>query len=214
MPMRSKTLVPATLALVAAGGCSVFGIRTFEQARFEVVSDEDGVEIRRYPELVVVQTTVPLEALSGDPERTAFRRLFAYLQGANTGSRQVAMTAPVLIEEDGREVAMTAPVLEESDGESMTMAFVLPSEFTAETAPRPTDSDVRLEVLPARRVAALTYSGSRSTKAFELRAEELLEWLDEEGLEAASEPRYAGYDPPFTLPFLRRHEVWVDLAEE
>ncbi len=129
--------------------------RHTDRVPYEPMETVDGVELRRYPRTVLVETT------AGDTG-TAFGRLFRYLSGANdggegvaTGGTAVAMTAPVrTLLGEGATVAMTAPVRTDRGGGPVTMAFYLPASYTRETAPVPTDPAVRLVVEPARTVAA------------------------------------------------------------
>jgi hypothetical protein len=44
-----------------------------------------------------------------------------------------------------------------------------------------------------------------------VRTSNLRDWLNRRGYEAISESRLAGYDPPWTLPFLRRNEIHIDI---
>lgn len=207
-----RSVVATTIALTTCG-CSVFGIRTTEEPEYTILTEDDDFEVREYASYVVAETTT--QGDYDDAETSAFYRLFDYISGENEGERSLAMTAPVLQEAaEGEELAMTAPVLiEESSAEksSWTMAFVLPADVTIDTAPIPTNPDVRLREVPAQRVATIRYGGLRSEEKIERYSQQLLEWIEEQGLRPTSEPRYAGYDPPFTIPFLRRNEVQVDV---
>ena len=89
------------------------------------------------------------------------------------------------------------------------MSFVLPAEYTLDSAPRPTDALVELTLASPRRLAILRYSGSFTESAARDCEAELLAWVAERGLEVVGEPLFAGFDPPWTLPPLRRNEVWV-----
>lgn len=212
--------VVASVMLLSGFGCSVFGIRTTPEPAYTVVEGDGSFELRDYDDLLVAQTKVA--ASYDDASSTAFRRLFRYISGANSTAKDVAMTAPVLQEQEpapkeqepsSSEIAMTAPVLQQETGEGgWTMAFVLPDSYTLATAPQPSDPEVVLGVLPGRRVAVLRYSGSLSEERMEQRTAELREWIATKGLQPLSEPRSAGYDPPWTLPFLRRNEVLIDVA--
>ena len=210
-PPRALTGAASTLALLLSSGCSVLGIRTAEEAPYEVLEKQGAFEIRRYPELVVVETVVGDERSRGGSEETAFFRLFDYIRGANAGQQKIDMTAPVLIEAEGRSIARTVPVVSEETEEGMRMSFVLPADLDLGSAPAPEDSRLTVRRLEGARIASLRYSGSRSEEAFERRVSELRRWLTERGIEPSSQPRYAGYDPPFTIPFFRRHEVWIEL---
>ena len=217
MPRRLPRPASQALLALAAGllttSCSMVGIRTVEEAPYDVVSQEGAFEIREYHPIVVAETTV--EADYDEAGNKAFRRLFRYISGKNETRTSIAMTAPVLADPGattkGESIAMTAPVLGEQAGESWRYAFVLPADYTLETAPTPASPDVRLAEVPRRTVAVLRYSGSRDEESMREKTEALREWIVSKGIEPTSAPRSAGYDPPWTLPFLRRNEVMFDV---
>ena len=111
------------------------------------------------------------------------------------------MTAPVAQERrpgtrDGMKIAMTAPVAQQKTGEGWTVAFIMPSEHTMATLPTPNDPRVTLREVPARRVAAVTFSGTWGAERFDAVAKELLGKLDAAGFVPAGPPVYARYNPP------------------
>lgn len=57
------------------------------------------------------------------------------------------------------------------------------------------------------RIAALRYTGMTTAKIIDEKARELKSWLKDNGIPALGEPWSARYDPPWTIPFLRRNEV-------
>lgn len=182
---------------------SVVGIRaTYEQPRYAVVERLDrGVEIRAYEARVAVET-----AARGQQDGEAFGRLFRYITGANAGRDRIAMTAPV--ETGGRLIAMTIPV---EQGAAGTMRFYLPRKVAEAGPPEPTEPGVRLVRIPPERLAVLRFSGSATPEAREMQARILTEVLDRAGRKPADPPFFMGYDPPFTMPFLRRNEIAVRL---
>lgn len=196
-----------TLALEA--GCSTFGIRTVEQARYRVLSKEGKFEVRQYPDAIVAETVVDADYRAA--QNIAFRRLAGYIFGKNKTRQQIPMTAPVIQEKASERIAMTAPVLQERSQHGWRMMFVLPAEYTLQTLPEPLDPDVFIRQQKGRKVAVLRYSGSLSEAAMNAHVDDLARWLAQKGLKATSEPRLAGYDPPWTLPFLRRNEIHVDI---
>jgi len=204
----TRRLLRAAWGLVAAGmiaACSVAGGKAAPEPEFTVTEADAPFEIRDYPELVLVKTAMT------DGSDGAFQRLFRYISGANRGTREIAMTAPVL-QQQGTEIAMTAPVLQ--DRAARDMAFILPAEYTADTAPLPTDRAVRLDVVAPRRVAVVAFAG-RATGASVAEATARLEaWMAEAGLVAAGPPDLAQYNPPWTIPALRRNEILIPLARE
>lgn len=200
-------------------GWGAYVDRTTEQVPYEVVDGFDGVELRRYPPSVLVETTAP-DSVS------AFRRLFQYITGANEALEDVAMTAPVAtrgetismtapvrtLRRGGETVSMTAPVRTNHHEDTVTMAFYLPAEYTPESAPVPTDQDVRLVVEPERTVAVRQFSWYATEGRVDRERRTLLEALDERGIEIRDEPALFQYDDPWTPPFMRRNEVAVSVA--
>lgn len=207
--MRQIQTAAAFLAMLLTAGCSVFGGRAAPEPDYRVIVSEPPFEIRAYDALAVARTTA---GGSRDAAvREGFGRLFDYISGANAGEEEIAMTAPVVTEPEaeGAEISMTAPVLTEEEGEGWTTMFVLPADYTAATAPRPTNPEVEIAEIPARRVAVVTFSGFFTGTNIKEARERLSAWLDGRPEEAAGAWQGAGYNPPWTLPWFRRNEVMV-----
>jgi len=199
-------------AVVLLSGCSVFGIRSgYEQPPYTVVEQiEETVEVRDYGSRLAAEATV--EAGNAEAGRNdAFRLLFDYISGTNQSQSEVAMTAPVEVVSE--KIAMTAPVeTAVADDGRYTMRFFLPSAYTRATAPQPTDPRVRIIELPEMTVAVERFSGSRDEDAIKRRKAQLLNGLELSGWRPIGAPTSLFYDPPWTLPFLRRNEVVVPVA--
>ena len=211
--MRHRILAVAAAALLLAG-CSLVGIRSgYEQPTYQVLETIDGqVEIRRYPLRLAAET--PVGAQDDQPARdAAFRTLFAYISGANEAQSEIAMTAPVETGASGEEITMTVPVETTApDGGREIMRFFLPASYTAATAPEPTDPKVRIVEIPAMTLAVLRFSGFWDEETLRARGTELLAALDGSDWRPARTPSALFYDPPWTLPFLRRNEVAVPVT--
>ena len=162
----------------------------------------DRVEIRSYGPRIVAETTV-------DPlANQAFRIVAGYIFGNNKGSSSIAMTAPVEVDPSGDRIAMTAPV-EIADGEDrLTMRFFMPSRYTLADLPEPNDPRVRLRVVPASIVAIIRFSGL-SDHRNQPQVDELRQALQNSSWKEAGPPTGFYYNPPWTLPFLRRNEVAI-----
>lgn len=179
-----------------------------------------AVELRRYPAHLVAEVVITAEFEAAG--NRAFRPLFGYISGANRSSSKVTMTAPV-VQRESTEIAMTAPVVQQDasgpghDGDvgqgpsDHLIAFVLPAEFTLETAPQPTDPSVRVREVPASTTAAIRFSGRWTERGFREHLTELRAALEMAGLVARGEPRYARFDAPYVPAFLRRNEVLLDV---
>lgn len=163
-----------------------------QQQPYEVLERYPGFELRRYPEHLVAETDVT--GPFGVAGNLAFPRLARYIGGHNRTSRKVAMTAPVVQEQDPRSGVFV-------------VGFVMPTDLA--DAPAPLDSSVRTRRVPAQTAAALTFSGRWTRSAYDARTEELLGLLAREGLTVTGRPRYARFDPPWTPWFLRRNEVVI-----
>ncbi|TFC20360.1 SOUL family heme-binding protein [Cryobacterium glucosi] len=190
-----------------------------EQQPYAVVGNNDGFELRRYPEHLVAEviTTGPFE----DAGNRAFRYLFAYISGENSVRQKVAMTAPVVQAEASTKIAMTAPVVQEAVGGkpgdpgekgAFRVAFVLPTGLTLETAPQPTSPQVRLRSIPGSLTAAVRYRGRWDEAGYARHLELLRGAIAASGFTAWGEPRFARFDPPFMPSFLRRNEVLLDIV--
>ena len=107
---------------------------------------------------------------------------------------------------------MTAPVLEEKNEDGWNYAFVLPEKYNLDSAPEPLDNSVKIKKVQGKVVAVIRYSGSWTSKGFKKYSHILNEWINSKGYGILSQPRSAGYDPPWTIPRLRRNEVMIDIA--
>lgn len=198
-------------------GCSVVGVRTTEEAQYTVITKLDNIEVRRYTSVMAVETFVEEEAFK-DASNVAFRRLFKYITGDNITSDDIAMTAPVMAYpnslDSGNKISMTSPVLAQPSSSSKkgwALRFVLPANFTPETSPLPSNPLVTLVELPEKSIAAISYTGIWDDEEFQEQSSLLNDWLLKNGYTSISTPAYAGYDPPWALPFLRRNEVLIDV---
>ena len=181
-----------------------------ETTEYVVVESKKGYEIRLYPAHIVAQTTVTgsyKEALS-----QGFRIVAGYIFGGNVKKQSIAMTAPVIEKSSSSEsIAMTAPVMASIEGESHTIAFGMPRSYTLDTLPTPTDSRVHLTTIPEKKMAVLRFSWIRTDARVQSKKEELLAILKKESVTTIGSPQYAGYNAPWTPPWMTRNEVLVEI---
>ncbi len=209
-------MLPRLLKLplqVGESALSIVGIRTgTEEPPYSVKKLGAGVEIRTYETRIAAETTV---TASEEGARSAgFRRLAGYIFGANHGSTKIAMTAPVAQQKPGgTKIAMTAPVAQSAGrGDDWVIRFFMPSTWTMDELPSPDDDRVRLVEVAAETVAVLRFSGDRGAKAVADRTEQLRNTLRDYGFDDSGETVAWFYDPPWTLPFLRRNEVAIPVS--
>jgi hypothetical protein len=217
-------------ALVVESVVGVFGVRLYEEPRYDVIERvNDAVEIRRYAPRLAAE--VDLVSSDDAGRREAFQLLFNYIAGANsiagatstvgTAADRIAMTAPV--EVSGRTgakanattgekalVAMTVPVETSDTARARHMRFFVPAKYTLATAPKPLNPRVQLVTVPEQTIATLRFSGTgRDAGA---RKAELVDKLSGTPWKPDGEPYTLFYDAPFTLPFLRRNEAAVTVT--
>jgi hypothetical protein len=110
------------------------------------------------------------------------------------------------------KLEMTAPVTQTAAPGGFRVQFVLPKGVTAANAPEPQDGRVQLrDVLPSQ-VAVIRYSGFWSASNYGEHLAKLQAALRAADLTSEGEPVYSRYNAPFTPWFMRRNEIWLQLA--
>ena len=192
----SSPLLFLSLCVMALSGCSMFGHSGVEIAPYEVLENEDALELRHYERLVLVTTAMPTGM---NDQKDPFYKLFDYISGKNESTKEIPMTAPVF--------------LDQADEAAEFMSFVLPESFSIETAPIPKDPAVKLEEIVNYTVASITFSGSLNQDNINKHKIILEEWIARKGFEKRGAAKAAGYNPPFTIPALRRNEVLIPVIK-
>jgi SOUL heme-binding protein len=199
-----------TAALVGGGVAAAAGIasalyiwreKQTERAAYSVVVADGAIEVRDYPDLIVAQTEDQgqRDAALGD----GFDALAAYIFGTSRGRDDTGSP---------HEIAMTAPVLSDrAEAGSWRTRFVMPRGETLDTLPEP-GPGVSIQPLPARRVAAIKFSGLADDALLAAHERDLRAWLLQRSLLPAAPAEYAFYDSPFVPGPLRRTEVLIPLA--
>lgn len=107
---------------------------------------------------------------------------------------------------------MTAPVAERPAGDAWSVMFMMPPGETLGSLPTPTDAHVVLRELPKAEVAVVRFSGRWTDANIKQHTDALRAWAAARGLSVTGEPEVNRYDPPFKPWFLRRNEVWLEVA--
>ena len=185
-----------------------------EEPKYAVLEKESPFEIRSYAPMIVAEVQV-----DGDLDEASsqgFRLIAAYIFGQNQVSEKIAMTAPVTVEDQSvksAKIAMTAPVGIESKAGKWTVSFVMPTEYTMESIPKPMSPQVQLRQIPAVKKAVISFSGFYNSQKVAEKTLELEQWMKSRNLQSIGSPNFARYNPPWTLPFMRRNEVMITLRD-
>lgn len=170
-----------------------------EKARYEIESIDGDFEVRRYAPRVQAETVLNAAPWTQSLHE-GFERLATYIGGANSRRLKLAMTAPVMV------------TVGATDRATRTVAFKMPDSEPFETLPTPQDRQITLRRIPGRRVASLSYSGRYGLEIPARQRQELLTHVRAAGLLPIGDVTFAGYDAPWTLPWLRHNEVQVELS--
>jgi hypothetical protein len=162
----------------------------------------------------MILAEVKVEGDLDEASSQGFRLIAAYIFGQNQVTEKISMTSPVAIEEQNvksAKIAMTTPVNIEPNAGQWTVSFVMPSTYTLNSLPKPLNPKVQLREIPAVKRAVIQFSGFYNAQKVADKTLELEQWMKTRNLEAASAPKFARYNPPWTLPFMRRNEVMIDV---
>jgi hypothetical protein len=211
--MRLKRFLARSILLVITLTFTGAAMAT-EEPQFSILEKTPPFELRSYAPMILAEVKV-----EGDLEEASsqgFRLIAAYIFGQNQVSEKIAMTTPVAIEEQtpkSAKIAMTSPVSIESNAGQWTVSFVMPAQYTMESLPKPLNSKVQIRQIPAVKRAVISFSGFYNANKVAERTLELEEWMKSKNLQAISAPKFARYNPPWTLPFMRRNEIMIDVRD-
>jgi hypothetical protein len=87
----------------------------------------------------------------------------------------------------------------------------MPGKYTLDTLPEPNDKRVVLREVPIHKVAVRRFSWTTSESAFKKHEAELLNALERDGVETVGVVNVARYNTPWTIPFMLRSEVQIEV---
>lgn len=191
-------LIVSFIALIIFGAFQVYTYRSTsmtERQPYDTLFKEDSFEIRYYPSSIIASVTKQgdYEAMSS----AGFRDLAGYIFGGNQKSQKIAMTSPVIMEEDS---------------ESTKMSFVMPKEYKIEDLPLPNNSNVTFNKTEPVYRATYSYGGFSSNSKTKDGEEKLTKWLKEKGIQHEEKFIFMSYNPPYQL-INRTNEVGVTLSK-
>ena len=182
-----------------------------DEPAFTVVQITDVFEVRQYAPYLVAEVLVPGPVNEAGSQ--GFNLLGGYIFGKNKGERKLEMTAPVTQQAAPPvKLEMTAPVTQTATPGGFLVQFVMPKGYTLATLPEPLDARVKLREVPGGRVAVIRFSGTWSQSTYDEHLQTLRSALAAAGMATTGEPVSSRYNSPFSLPFLRRNEIWLNLV--
>ncbi len=128
-------------------------------------------------------------------------------------SEKIPMTVPVM-QQSSEKIPMTVPVMQsENPNNNWTLSFVMPAKYSLQTLPTPTNTNVKLKEIPAKRCAVIRFSGMWTENNLNKRTSELQKFITSQHLTAISTPIYAFFNPPWTPWFMRRNEIMIEISK-
>jgi hypothetical protein len=200
-------LAVLALGLTLLSACNTEPV---EEPSFSIRFDEGDFEIREYAPIINAETTV--RGSAWDARFEGFGPLADYIFAKERDGEKIAMTAPVT-QAPREKIAMTAHVTQQPGGseEEWVITFTMPSHYTMERLPQPTNPDIRLVQVPARTMGVLSFTGLAGDSDMRAAEARLRDHVRRAGMTPKGDVAFAFYDPPWTLAFLRRNEAMVEV---
>jgi len=207
---KVNIVAPKFLLVILFFSCSIIAEVSTETLKYKIIEEDGKKEIRLYEPYIKAQVEIP--GTMEDSRGQAFKILAGFIFGKNTSKEKIKMTSPVLIEKS-EKIDMTSPVIiDDRAGSKIKMSFSMPSKYTLKNLPTPNDPRIKIISVPERLVGAIKFSGRINVEKNKRKSKDLLKWLKKKNNYLVDpEYVYAGYNPPYTLPFMRRNEVIHEL---
>lgn len=184
-----------------------------EEPKFMLLEKDQAFELRSYEPKLTAE--VEVDGDMRDASSKGFRLIADFIFGNNTSQagkpEKISMTAPVSVEPRAEKISMTAPVGVQQANNGWKVYFVMPSQYNLDTLPRPNNPLVIIKQVPSQKFAVIRFSGLVDEEKMAKKALDLKQWVENKKLKMLGTPELARYNPPWTLPFLRRNELMVEV---
>ena len=208
--MIFKPFKPLMIGITILLGNSAMAI---EEPNYTVIAEEKPYEVRVYEPMIIAEVQIPGDRDSAT--NRGFRIIADYIfgnnQGINQSSQNIAMTAPVTIENQMQAKLRLNSTEEELADGVWRIQFVMPSEYTLNSLPKPKNHLVKIRQIPSKTYAVYVYSGLNGVEKVSKITQDLTTWIDKNNYQAIGNPQLARYNPPWTLPLFRRNEVLIEI---
>lgn len=177
-----------------------FGIHLEEQAPYDILKADAGIEVRCYrPQ---THASIVVCGSYNEAQKEAFNILASYIFGENKGNEKIPMTTPVLME----------PKEIKKDSQFWSMSFILPQNFLIKNAPNPINKKIKIYERPVHLVASISYAGINSEEKIQEYTDILKKWLKKRPwYTPVGEFKSAQFDGPLTIPFFRKNEIHIEV---
>ena len=80
-----------------------------------------------------------------------------------------------------------------------------------DSLPVPNNNRVSLKEILTKKFVVIEFSGTNSNENLNEHENKLMKFIETNQIKIIGKPKYAFYDAPWTLPFLRRNEVMIEI---
>lgn len=204
-----KKLILIILASIASAVVLTGPIMSkVEKPKYIVNFTEVDIESRSYDSMIVAE--VLIKNSREESISQGFRVLADYIFGNNVSAEKIPMTSPV-IEQKSEKIPMTAPVKQQIKDNIWSIQFIMPAQYSMDSLPKPNNNTVKIKLIPPADYVVIKFNGKNENKNIQIHEDKLKEFIEKKDLEVKGKPIYAFYNPPWTIPILRRNEIMIEI---
>lgn len=167
-----------------------------KEPKYEVLQSCDKIELRLYDPFLVAE--VECSGIRKEAIRSGFRILANYIFGNNLASEKLPMSVPVT---------------QQKIDNGWKIRFMLTQTSNLKDLPQPNNQLVKLHSISRKKFVAIRFSGIADDEKLQRYTTQLQEFADCHKWSLADTPVLAFYNPPWTIPFLRRNEVLFEVLK-
>lgn len=211
MPKHLKTIF-TLIILTIISGCGLNN-SDIENPDYRVTQQKGSIEHRVYQPAIVAQVVVAGEREEALNE--GFKLIADYIFGNNKKAQKIAMTTPVENQAVNEKIAMTAPVDQQGTDtkNKWIVRFYMPKSYSIDNLPRPMNKQVKIQTLASKEFVVIRFSGRMSESNLSAHLNKLDDYIQKENIKVLKPHKYAFYNPPWTLPFMRRNEIMYQVEK-
>ena len=206
---RRRKIIILIVATILVGALATGPIMSnVETPSYKVIQSKGKIEIREFDPMVIAE--VQVVGRRKDAISSGFKLLADYIFGNNISQENIDTTATIQ-QPASEKIAMTAPVQQQLANDSWLVSFVMPSEYNLEDLPKPKNIEVKIKNVTVKRFVTIRLSGTRSDENLAKHKKLLVEFIKNNSISVTGTSKYAFYNPPWTLPLMRRNEVMFEV---
>lgn len=201
MSMFIILLLIIFLAVIFSGNVFINKAETPDVKIIRTIDDKEfgKIEIKKYPRLIFFKTSIKDGTWESGKE--GFKALADYIFGDNDKKEKIDMTAPVIKEH-------------ESNGK-WTMNFIAPKKYkNVSDLPKPNKDMISIiDGENENKVyISILFSGNYSEESMNKHLDELVSYCDKNNFKINKDMQMLlFYNPPWTIPFLKRNEIMFEI---